>query len=122
VNKRTEHYLLAIVGIVILVLASYMQWSMDLAKYSIRDYFERDMRSPSWWVTIGIPFCAGLAYILAAAYGLMKCSGRRCSLVLLGVCFAVAAALALISGFGYFAAVALIVCLSLAWRRRPALS
>jgi uncharacterized BrkB/YihY/UPF0761 family membrane protein len=118
VNKRAEHYLLAIVGMVIVVLAGYIQWSsMDLARYSIRDYIDRDLSLSGWWKTIGIPFCVGVAYTMAAIYGLMNCSSKRCSLALLGACFAIAGALALVSGFGYFALIVLVVCMVLTWRR-----
>ena len=120
-KKKPEYLLLAFIGALMVLMATYIQWtSMDLGRYGIGEYVVADLGRWAWWSTLGIPFLLGITYLGAAIFGLRANLGNRSALILFGGCFVAGCVLAIVSGFGYFAAIATGVCLaSVAYDKKP---
>ncbi|MDR3414793.1 MAG: hypothetical protein P4L83_01280 [Nevskia sp.] len=110
---RTVYIMLALVGLVLVAIAVYTQWStMDLERFSVRDYLARDVAFPLWWQAVTVPFFIGLGYLCVAlaCYRVRPAAGTLRS-VLFG-CLSLAVVLSFASTFlGLMAAVAVLALL-----------
>ena len=116
---KTEAMLIAFIGLVMAFIAGYTQWiSTDLTRFSISYYVENSVSQWPWWSTVGLPFLAGIAYLIAGVFWAGKRgASRKSSLTFFGVCLFLAIALLLLDGIGFFAAIfTLLVFLSCATR------
>lgn len=103
---KIEFVLLALLGLTLIFVAGYTQWvSADLTQHSIAQYVIEDLETWPWWTIVGIPFLAGLAYLIAAVVGARWCPKGTAAVRFFIGCEALAIVLLAIGGIGFLAAI-----------------
>lgn len=101
---------LAFVGAAIAFGALYTQFvSMDLQRFTLTEYLQKDVTLFVWWQAVVAPFVVGIGYVVTAIVGVCLKPGSQSTVLILLGCLAGAILLCFAhAGFGIMASVSLL--------------
>jgi len=110
---KNTYFLLGLIGGTLVLASIYFQLSsMDLGRYPLGQYIVVDTALPAWWDVVAFPFIVGTSFLITAIRCFRVVPNRKATLLVLGVCFALAALLFVVNApLGAYAAAPLLFLL-----------
>jgi hypothetical protein len=111
IRRNLGYFLIGFDGVSIIVMALILESSgAEAERFDLISYLATQPRLEYWWTTFGIPYLAGIAFIVAAIAGpaIERSVGGRWPFFLGCVAFSFALMLT-VGGFGTFALIASLI-------------